>query len=213
MKSVIRKHKHFWAQEPYIVSTLIGAILLAISLLALYFANLYVSFHASNSVSDIILDHIPVINVNFLFSEGALIFLVILLLVNLLEPRHIPFVLKGTALFIVARCFFMILTHTAPPIHMSYLDPTTLIYKLSSGDDLFFSFHTGLPFFMALVFWDEKYLRYFFIFSAIVGATVVLLGHLHYSIDVFSALFISYGVFQIAKYLFPKDFLFYNPKR
>jgi len=34
---------------------------------------------------------------------------------------------------------------------------------------------------------------------------VVLLGHLHYTIDVFSAFFITYGIVEIAKWLWPKE--------
>jgi TRAP-type C4-dicarboxylate transport system permease small subunit len=212
MVTPFRKHKHFWAQKPFVSSTLLGVFFLVISLAVLYFANFYTTLNASNYVTDFILDKIPTVNVGFLFSEGALLFFALLLIINILEPRHIPFVLKASAMFIVVRSFFLILTHVGPPLNMLQLNPADLFFKLSSGDDLFFSSHTGYPLLMALIFWDEKYLRYFFIFSTIVGAAIVLLGHLHYSIDVFAALFIAFGVFHLAKEIFSKDFLFFNPK-
>ena len=212
MTTPIEKHKHFWAQKPFVLSTLVGILFLAISVVVLYFANTYTTLHASNYVTDFILDKIPVINVGFLFSEGALIFFSLVIIINLIEPRHIPFFLKSTALFMLIRSFFLILTHVGPPLNMLQINPTDLLFKLSSGDDLFFSSHTGYPLLMALIFWDEKWLRYFFIFAMIAGAVVVLLGHLHYSIDVFAAIFIAYGVFHLAKEIFPKDFLFFNPK-
>ncbi len=83
--------------------------------------------------------------------------------------------------------------------------------KFAFGGDLFFSGHTGLPFLMALVFWKKPILRYFFIASAIGFGAVVLLTHLHYSIDVLSAFFITYTIFHIAEFLFRKDRkLFYS---
>ena len=77
--------------------------------------------------------------------------------------------------------------------------------KFAFGGDLFFSGHTGLPFLMALIFWDNKYLRWIFILTSVMFATVVLLAHLHYSIDVLSAFFITYTIFHIALFLFKKD--------
>jgi membrane-associated phospholipid phosphatase len=58
---------------------------------------------------------------------------------------------------------------------------------------------------MALIFWREKGLRYLFILWSVYMGIVVLLGHLHYSIDVASAYFITYSIFCIAVWLFPKD--------
>jgi hypothetical protein len=60
------------------------------------------------------------------------------------------------------------------------------------------------------VFWHVQALRYFYLASTIFFATVVLLGHYHYSIDVFAALFISYGTYQIALWLFPRDYALFR---
>ena len=59
---------------------------------------------------------------------------------------------------------------------------------------------------MALLFWPNKLLRYFFLACSVFFAIAVLLGHVHYTIDVASAFFITYGVYKIACYLFPRDY-------
>lgn len=204
-------HKFYWLQKFFVYNVLLGVILLIIAFFANHYANSYTTAHASNQVTDILLDNLPVVNVNLIFSEGAALFLIILAAILFRKPNYLPFTLKSVAVFVLIRSFFMVLTHLAPPLGEIYLDPTDYIARFSSGNDLFFSGHTGLPFLLAFIFWRQKRLRYFFFFSAAVGGLSVLLGHLHYSIDVFSALFISFGIFHICKKLFAKDFKLTEP--
>ncbi|UVK57536.1 sphingomyelin synthase family protein (plasmid) [Mesorhizobium sp. AR02] len=78
------------------------------------------------------------------------------------------------------------------------------------GGDLFFSGHTGAPFLLALMFWKDSRLRFAFLAAAVLFGAAVLLGHLHYSIDVFAAFFISYGVHDLARFLFRRDWEFFD---
>ena len=206
MKALFNRHKLFWLQKSLVISVLAGFLFLAAGIGATYYANSYATIRASNSVTDILLDNLPVVNVDFVFNEGALIFIAVLAIIALHEPRRLPFMLKSAALFLLVRSIFMTLTHLAPPPQQSYIDTSDIIRKISSGDDLFFSGHTGLPFLFALTFWNDKLLRYFFLLSTAIGGVSVLLGHLHYSIDVFSALFIAFGIFHAAKGMFSKNY-------
>ena len=106
----------------------------------------------------------------------------------------------------------VILTHLAPPLHATALPVSNFVERLvsGSGDDLFFSGHTGFPFLMSLLFWKEKPLRFIFLALTLLFGGAALLGHLHYSIDVFSALFITYGIFNISRWLFKKDYRFFH---
>ena len=64
---------------------------------------------------------------------------------------------------------------------------------------------------MALVFWKNRRLRLLFISVAVLFGMVVLLTHLHYSIDALSAFFITFNIFYIAELFFKKEReLFYN---
>jgi membrane-associated phospholipid phosphatase len=59
---------------------------------------------------------------------------------------------------------------------------------------------------MALIYWDDKPKRYLFLAWSVVFGATVLLGHLHYTIDVFAAFFITYGIYHLARWLFPRDY-------
>jgi hypothetical protein len=58
---------------------------------------------------------------------------------------------------------------------------------------------------MALLYWDNKVLRTSFVALSIIFAAVVLMGHLHYSIDVLAAFFITYAIYGIAEKAFDED--------
>jgi hypothetical protein len=131
--------------------------------------------------------------------------------------------LKSISLFVIIRSIFISLTHLGPYPDRIVTDvmQSGLIYFFfsyddflwSTGGDLFFSAHTGLPFLIALIFWDIRRMRIFCIISAIFFGIIVLLGHLHYSIDVLAAFFITYGIFHISKKVFAKDVEAYSGKK
>ncbi|MCR4275495.1 MAG: sphingomyelin synthase family protein [Candidatus Wolfebacteria bacterium] len=206
MTNLFNRHKIFWSDKKLIAEVVIGIVLLFLSMYATYWANIYVARRASSSVTDILLDNIPVVDVDFLYSTGAAIFIIIVVIVAFQDPRRISFILKSTALFFLFRSAFMMLTHIGPPQNMLVSNSGDFFHKLSSGDDLFFSAHTGYPFLIALIFWNHKRLKDLFFALSIIGAVIVILGHYHYSIDVFSAFFITFGIFQIAKNFFKEDY-------
>jgi len=206
MNKIIHKHKTFWSEKPLRASAMLSIVFLMFSLLVNYFANIYTSLRAGNYVSDIILDNIPVFNVDLIFYEGFILFFVLIICVLLHDPKRISFVVKSIAVFIVIRSVFITLTHLAPQPDHSLLDTYNFFLAFTSGNDMFFSSHTGLPFLMALIFWDNRNLRIVFLLATIFFATIVLLGHLHYSIDVFAALFIAHSIFSIVKRMFAKDY-------
>jgi hypothetical protein len=206
MKKVIDRHKKLWKQKSFSWRFVSSITLLVLSMFVNYFANVYTTNHVSNYVSDIILDNLPVINVDFIFVEGAIALWLFAIFLLLRDPQKIPFAVKSIAVFVLIRSFFIMLTHIALPPDHAYLDPDSTFRYITAGNDMFFSSHTGLPYLLALNFWRNKKLRIFFVGASIVFAASVLLGHLHYSIDVFAAFFITYSIFHICQRLFPKDY-------
>jgi hypothetical protein len=59
--------------------------------------------------------------------------------------------------------------------------------------DLFFSAHTALPY-LAFLLVRGTWIRLSFLLISLLLASAVLLGRLHYSIDVFAAFFITYAL-------------------
>lgn len=206
MKKLLDSHKQYWGEKQFISSILVGILFFAGSLAFNHYTYNYAIREASNSLNDLILDHLPVFNVDFILNEGVMIAIGLLVLALILEPKRLPFVLKSMALFIIIRAIFITLTHFGPPIDRGNLNPEDMMYTLSAGSDFFFSGHTGMPFLLALIFWDNKIVRYVgFAITAIFGSAVIL-GHFHYSIDVLAAFFISYTILQLSKVFFANDF-------
>ena len=202
-------YKKYFTDKSFLISLASGAVLLAASLVAQFFINGYVTSASSSPVTDIILSNTRVYDVDGIFVWGAVLLAFIAVFVGLKRINCLPFGLKSVAVFVLIRSVFVSLTHIGPfPTHV--LISSTFFNReafdgIFTGNDLFFSGHTGLPFLLALMFWDDKMLRYIFLgFSFILG-TAVLLGHLHYSIDVLSAFFITYAIFDICKFFFKKD--------
>jgi hypothetical protein len=183
-------------------------ILLGISVAMTYFASDYADTYSGNIVPDLILDHIPTYNVGYMFFQGSFFFLGSLLCVGIFLPEATPFTLASSALFFGIRAIFMSMTHlSAPNIeYYSYVlyhhEIPEVLFSMNSGNDLFFSGHAGYPFLLALIFWKYKTLRYYLFLCSAISSVVVLMGHLHYSIDVFSAFFIAYGIFEMSKRFF-----------
>jgi hypothetical protein len=200
-----KKHKLCFKDKDWLWLSASGLLFLSASFVVNFYAGRYANSAASNSVSDIILSNIRVFDVDIIFVYGAIAFWIFVICLALSRPLTIPFICKSVALFVLIRSLFISLTHIAVfPYHLIIDTPHMLSWFTSYGD-LFFSGHTGLPFLMALVFWKDKYLRILFISISIIFGITVLLGHLHYSIDVLAAFFITNTIYQLAVRFFKRD--------
>lgn len=176
-----------------------------------YFASNYAAERVSSPVTDVVLSNLRVYDVDGVIIYGALIVLAFTVFLCLRRPKILPFILKSAALFILIRSVFISLTHIGP-FRPQVAVTVNSIASLGLGNaaDLFFSGHTGLPFLGALIFWKDKVLRYFYLTASVVFGVSVLLGHLHYSIDVLAAFFITYTIFHLSLKFFAKDWELFN---
>ncbi|CAN5677767.1 phosphatase PAP2-related protein [soil metagenome] len=200
-----KSHHAVWKDGTFQRRFLLGVSLLTLSCIINFYAGTYATREASSSVTDIVLSNTRVYDVDFMFIYGALLLVLFIGALCFARPKRFPFVLFSLSVFIFTRSIFISLTHIGPFPGSVALDLGTVTSKFVFGGDLFFSGHTGIPFLMGLLFWKDKVLRtIFFVWSVFFGV-IVLLGHLHYSIDVLSAFFITYTIYHIASYFFPKE--------
>lgn len=158
---------------------------------------------------DLFLDHLPIVNLDFVIVGFAIATWVVAWWLMITSAHRLIFGTKVVALFIVCRAFFMSLTHLGPyPGAMNPGAANTgwwLYHHVTFEGNFFFSGHTAFPFLIALIFWDDDLWRPVFLGLTVFFGASMLLSHTHYSIDVFAAPFIVYGVYRITEKLFPKD--------
>ncbi len=211
VNKIYLRHKNFWTRDNFLL--LLGGILLFVfALFIQHFAYNYIDNSANvTSVGDLLLNNLPTINLDFFIVQGALLLTLIVIFLFVIYPKYLPFSIKTLALFIIIRSFFISLTHLGFNLHQLTLNANSIGFSIydflyNAKNDFFFSGHVGASFLFALIFWKEKFWRnLFFIISFIFGISMIF-AHMHYSIDIFAAPFITYSIFIISKNLFKVDF-------
>ncbi|VVB70535.1 Uncharacterised protein [uncultured archaeon] len=193
-----------WKEE---VRYNLNYVLLAIAfLIAAIFvtqlAGIYADGKADVSVHDLILDNVGPYDLSFLFHYGLILVIAVLILYPLIyDPKKIHYAIGIFSLLLLVRAGFTMLTHLNQPFGAIAVSTSGPFNFLNYSADLFFSGHTAIPF-LGFLLYDDKKLKYFFLFSSIVLGITVLVMHVHYSIDVLSAYFITYGVYKIGSKIF-----------
>lgn len=217
MRTFFIKLWHQWKEllsdSKYKWSLFAGIVLLCMAFYINFRAALYTDSIPVISVGDLILDFVRKLDISRLFGVLSIMFTYVIYFVALFvafypvffKPERVPFVAKTVAAFIIIRAFFISLTHIGAPLdyfRLPQLEDQPGLFKFFYMNDLFFSGHTGFPFLVALLFWENIVLRWFFIIMSILQGCTVLLMRVHYSIDVFSAYFITYSIYVVSDKIF-----------
>ncbi len=207
-------YKDYLKSKSYRMAFLTGAVIAILGFIAQFYSSVYATYASGGSVTDIILSNTRVYDVDGIFVYGTILMTVFIFFIGLKKLNRAPFIMKAVGVFTIIRSVFVSITHISPfPNHIAISSAfwsNRAFYGIFTGNDLFFSGHTGIPFLMALMFWNYKPLRYTFLCFSLFFAVVVLLGHLHYSIDVLAAFFITYAIFDICKFFFKKDWALFQ---
>lgn len=215
INKIYLKHKNFWS-EYNMQSFLLGVLLFLSALIIQHFSYSYIEERiAVTPVRDLLLDNLPTVNLDFFIVQGSLLATLVIIILLLTNPNYLPFSLKSLALFLIVRSFFISLTHLGADLNQITLNSNSIGFVFydflyNAKNDFFFSGHVGISFLFALIFWTRPFWRNIFIVISFIFGITMILAHMHYSIDIFAAPFITYGIFVISKKSFPTDFKLLN---
>jgi len=194
-KKEISKHKKL---------IFLSLVFLSIAIALNSTAGNYADRKGTVAVSDLILDNIPTLDLDLFFVYGFASILIIFFVYPLFfRVRDLHIAISQFSLLVLIRSFFISLTHLNIPINALIYTAPAWFMALDFKNALFFSGHTAVPFLGFLLFRKEKIGVFFLILTGIMALTVLFM-HIHYSIDVFAAFFITYGSFKIGGWLFKR---------
>jgi len=194
-----------WRNEffEYRYLILLSLLIVVIAAFLDYFSGVYVSTAKVAHVPDLILDHIGPIDVGIFYIYGYLTLCFTLLFYPLLfHIRALHVVISQFSFLVILRAVFIVFTHLQTPPSAVVVTFPWIFRGLSFQNDMFFSGHTAIPFLGFFLFKGK--IRYFFLCGSIFMGVVVLITHSHYSIDVFSAFFITYCSYKIGNVVLAK---------
>jgi hypothetical protein len=182
----------------------ISCIFFLVAIVFKFISGAYTERKGFASPRDLILDNIPVINLSMIYVWLFVLVLFIFFFYPLIyNPRKLHYSIGLFSLLLMVRSGFTVLTHFKIPAEAVAINYSPGIFDIFSfTNDLFFSGQVGLAFMAFWIYRHNKYIRYFMLFSSITLGIVSLLMHIHYSIDVLSAFFISYAVYKIGDAIF-----------
>ncbi len=184
------------------IKLILSLILLAIVLSALAnFVN-YAESRKGVILPDPILKLFDPVDLTWVIFCLIYISLILAVITLLKSPQRFLFAIQLYSLMAFVRIIAMYLLPLEPPDNMILLkDP--FVEFFGSGQiltkDLFFSGHTATLYILFLVS-ENKFTKTLFLISTIAVAICVLLQHVHYTIDVFAAIFFTYACYKILSF-------------
>jgi membrane-associated phospholipid phosphatase len=179
----------------------LSSAFVAVALLADYLCGAYVTLRPAVKVPDLILDRLPTIDLSFLFTYGYIALILGMFLypffrrVGMLHVVVIQF-----SLLLTLRSLFMIFMHVSTPAGSVHVHFPGFFGRFYFENDMFFSGHTAMPFLGFYLFRPHR-LRYVYLVGSIVMGMSALAMHVHYSIDVLGAFFMTYCSYQMGNAL------------
>ena len=145
-------------------------------------------------LSDLILDHLPVIDVSLIYDLVSLIpiFLVIIYIFHKKDFKRIPFLLLMVGIFYIVRGIFIVLTPFGNPPMFNGSNP--IFHGFSNYElGVYPSGHAGNVFLLLLLVKDRGY-KWIIGICLIIVIIALFLAHGHYSIDILSGIFFAYAI-------------------
>ena len=192
-----------WQERRFRNKTIIALFLVAIILILLPSFFAFIEKREGIVLQDFMLDAIPAKDVSI--PTFVVIWSVVLLVFYRIyqNPRLFLVVAYGFILMCLCRVLTISLLPLNPPRGLIELkDPIANIAYGGNGifitKDLFYSGHTGNMFLFFLCL-QHKWDKIIALAASFIVAILVMVQHIHYSIDVFAAFFFTYFIYLGAK--------------
>ncbi len=194
-----------WQERRFRNKTFIAMILVAIilSLLPTFFA--FIEKREGMVLQDFVLDTIPAMDVSI--PTFVIIWSIVLLVFyRIFQNPHLFLVVAyGFILMCILRILTISMLPLNPPAGLIVLkDPIANIAYGGNGifitKDLFYSGHTGNMFLFFLCL-ERKWDKIFALIASFLVGILVMIQHIHYSIDVIAAFIFTYFIYLGAKKL------------
>ncbi len=208
--SSINLWKYVWAQKKFRYKIFTAAILNFSVLILLPAFFQHIEKRNGIQLHDVLLNYIKPVNVSLyifiiIWSMGLLMFTR-----AMQQPEICITFLFSFFVFTVSRIITISIVPLNAPQHLIPLaDPLTGIFYGQSfiTKDLFYSGHAGTQFLMLLCF-TKRSDKLLATVSTITVTILVLLQHVHYTIDVITAPFFTYACFIFGRYIAKKNIRF-----
>jgi membrane-associated phospholipid phosphatase len=194
-----------WRSKSFRNKTFVALCLVAIILLSLPTFFAFIEKREGIVLQDYVLDAIPAMDVSI--PTFVIIWSVVVLVFYRIyqNPRLFLLIAYGFILMCLARILTISLLPLNPPAGIIELkDPIANIAYGGKGifitKDLFYSGHTGNMFLFFLCL-EAKWDKIIALTAAVLIGILVLIQHIHYSIDVFAAFIFTYFIYLGAKKL------------
>ena len=194
-----------WQERRFRNKTIIALLLVAIILILLPTFFAFIEKREGMVLQDFVLDAIPAMDVSV--PSFVIIWSVVLLVFYRIYQNPMLFlvVAYGFILMCLLRVLTISLIPLNPPVGIIVLkDPIANIAYGRNGifitKDLFYSGHTGNMFLFFLCL-ERKWDKIFALTASFLVGILVMVQHIHYSIDVFAAFIFTYFIYLGAKKL------------
>jgi membrane-associated phospholipid phosphatase len=194
-----------WQEPRFRNKTIIALLLVTIILILLPTFFAFIEKREGMVLQDFVLDAIPAIDVSI--PTFVVIWSMVLLVFYRIyqNPRLFLVIAYGFILMCILRVLTISLHPLNPPVGIIALkDPIANIAYGGNGifitKDLFYSGHTGNMFLFFLCL-QRKWDKIIALAASFIVGILVLVQHIHYSIDVFAAFIFTYFIYLGAKKL------------
>ena len=190
-----------WQQKYFKQQIIIGFIILLIVLAFFPFFFNYIEKKEGTLLNDFVLDYIPSYNLSIAIFTTIWSMGLLLVIRCVQQPKILLLFLWGFILLSISRFISISLLPLQPPNGLIELkDPLSNSFYGTKfiTKDLFYSGHTATQYLMFLCL-QKKWDKIVTLASTLAIGIMVLIQHVHYTIDVVFALPITYMVFILTK--------------